>query len=180
MTSEQRRYAKVINFGLIYGMSAFGLAQNLQIERSAAASYMDKYFTRYPKVAQYMERTRNEARESGYVETVFGRRLWLPDIRSSNQQRRQGAERQAINAPMQGTAADLIKMAMIAVQGWIEREKLATKLVMQVHDELVFEVPEEELGRVKPGVEKLMMGVAKLEVPLVVEAGVGANWEKAH
>jgi DNA polymerase I len=180
VTSEQRRYAKVINFGLIYGMSAFGLAQNLQIERSAAASYMDKYFTRYPKVAQYMERTRNEARESGYVETVFGRRLWLPDIRSSNQQRRQGAERQAINAPMQGTAADLIKMAMIAVQGWIEREKLATKLVMQVHDELVFEVPEEELGRLKPGVEKLMMGVAKLEVPLVVEAGVGANWEKAH
>jgi DNA polymerase-1 len=161
-------------------MSAFGLAQNLSIERSAAQSYMDKYFARYPKVAAYMERTRNEARESGYVETVFGRRLWLPDIRSSNMQRRQGAERQAINAPMQGTAADLIKMAMIAVQDWIEREKLATKLIMQVHDELVLEVPEKELAGVKPGVEKLMTGVAKLDVPLVVEAGVGPNWEKAH
>jgi DNA polymerase-1 len=180
VTSEQRRYAKVINFGLIYGMSAFGLAQNLDIERAAAQSYMEKYFTRYPGVAGYMERTRMEARERGYVETVFGRRLWLPDIRSSNQQRRQGAERQAINAPMQGTAADLIKMAMIAVQGWLEREKLATKLVMQVHDELVLEVPDAELERVKPEVEKLMTGVAKLDVPLVVEAGVGPNWEKAH
>jgi DNA polymerase-1 len=180
VTSEQRRYAKVINFGLIYGMSAFGLAQNLSIERAAAQSYMDKYFARYPGVAQYMERTRAEARERGYVETVFGRRLWLPDITSSNQARRQGAERQAINAPMQGTAADLIKMAMIAVQGWIERERLAAKLVMQVHDELVLEVPEGELERVKTGVEKLMTGVAQLDVPLVVEAGVGANWEKAH
>jgi DNA polymerase-1 len=180
VTSEQRRYAKVINFGLIYGMSAFGLASNLDIERAAAQSYMDKYFSRYPGVAAYMERTRSEAREQGYVETVFGRRLWLPDIRSSNQQRRQGAERQAINAPMQGTAADLIKMAMIAVQGWIEREALATKLVMQVHDELVLEVPGAELERVKPAVEKLMTGVAKLDVPLVVEAGVGANWEEAH
>jgi DNA polymerase-1 len=180
VTSEQRRYAKVINFGLIYGMSAFGLASNLDIERAAAQSYMDKYFSRYPGVAAYMERTRGEAREQGYVETVFGRRLWLPDIRSSNMQRRQGAERQAINAPMQGTAADLIKMAMIAVQGWIEKEGLATKLVMQVHDELVLEVPEVELERVKPAVEKLMTGVAKLDVPLVVEAGVGANWEEAH
>ncbi len=180
VTSEQRRYAKVINFGLIYGMSAFGLAQNLSIERAAAQSYMDKYFARYPGVAAYMERTRMEARERGYVETVFGRRLWLPDIRSSNMQRRQGAERQAINAPMQGTAADLIKMAMIAVQGWIEREGLATKLVMQVHDELVLEVPDAELERVKPGVEKLMTGVATLDVPLLVEAGVGANWEEAH
>ena len=180
VTSEQRRYAKVINFGLIYGMSAFGLAQNLAIERAAAASYMDKYFARYPGVAQYMERTRNEAREQGYVETAFGRRLWLPDIRSSNMARRQGAERQAINAPMQGTAADLIKMAMIAVQAWIEREKLAAKLIMQVHDELVLEVPDAELERVKGGVEKLMTGVATLDVPLVVEAGVGVNWEKAH
>ena len=180
VTSEQRRYAKVINFGLIYGMSAFGLAQNLDIERSAAQSYMDKYFKRYPGVAQYMENTRMQARESGYVETVFGRRLWLPDIRSSNQARRQGAERQAINAPMQGTAADLIKLAMIAVQGWITREKLATKLVMQVHDELVFEVPESELALVKPNVEQLMIGVAKLDVPLVVDAGVGPNWERAH
>jgi DNA polymerase-1 len=180
VSAEQRRYAKVINFGLIYGMSAFGLASNLDIERAAAQSYMEKYFTRYPGVAAYMERTRSEGRERGYVETVFGRRLWLPDIRSSNMQRRQGAERQAINAPMQGTAADLIKMAMIAVQGWIEREGLATKLVMQVHDELVLEVPEGELGVVKPSVEKLMTGVAKLDVPLVVEAGVGANWEEAH
>jgi DNA polymerase I len=161
-------------------MSAFGLAQNLDIERSAAQSYMDKYFSRYPGVAQYMERTRMEARERGYVETVFGRRLWLPDIRSSNMQRRQGAERQAINAPMQGTAADLIKLAMVAVQSWLEQEKLATKLVMQVHDELVLEVPESELDVVKPSVEKLMTGVAKLDVPLLVEAGVGANWEEAH
>src|SRR5690606_7299564 len=139
-------------------------------------SYMDKYFARYPGVAQYMERTRMEARERGYVETVFGRRLWLPDIGSSNQARRQGAERQAINAPMQGTAADLIKLAMIAVQGWIERERLATKLVMQVHDELVLEVPEAELDVVTSTVERLMTGVAELTVPLVVEAGVGENW----
>ncbi len=180
VTSEQRRYAKVINFGLIYGMSAFGLASNLDIERAAAQSYMEKYFSRYPGVAAYMERTRREARERGYVETVFGRRLWLPDIGSSNVARRQGAERQAINAPMQGTAADLIKMAMIAVQGWIEKEGLATKLVMQVHDELVLEVPEAELERVKPSVEKLMTGVATLDVPLVVDAGVGTNWEEAH
>jgi DNA polymerase-1 len=180
VTSEQRRYAKVINFGLIYGMSAFGLAQNLGIERSAAQSYMDKYFARYPGVAAYMDRTRQEARERGYVETVFGRRLYLPDIGSSNQARRQGAERQAINAPMQGTAADLIKLAMIAVHDWIGRERLATKLVMQVHDELVFEVPEAELAKAKAGVEALMMGVAKLDVPLLVEAGVGDNWEKAH
>jgi DNA polymerase I len=127
-----------------------------------------------------MERTRAEAHERGYVETVFGRRLWLPDISSANQARRQGAERQAINAPMQGTAADLIKLAMIAVQGWLEAERLETKLIMQVHDELVLEVPEGELERVKPGVERLMTGVAKLDVPLVVDAGVGANWDEAH
>jgi DNA polymerase-1 len=180
VSSEQRRYAKVINFGLIYGMSAFGLAGNLGIERAAAQSYMDRYFQRYPGVADYMERTRSEARERGYVETVFGRRLWLPDITSANQSRRQGAERQAINAPMQGTAADLIKLAMIAVQGWLESEGLATKLILQVHDELVLEVPDGELPRVKPQVEKLMTGVASLDVPLVVEAGVGDNWEKAH
>ncbi len=180
VTSEQRRYAKVINFGLIYGMSAFGLAGNLGIERAAAASYMDRYFQRYPGVAAYMERTRAEAKTNGYVETVFGRRLWLPDIASANQSRRQGAERQAINAPMQGTAADLIKLAMIAVQGWLESQKLATRLIMQVHDELVLEVPEGELAAVKPAVEKLMTGVASLAVPLVVEAGVGENWERAH
>ncbi len=180
VSAEQRRYAKVINFGLIYGMSAFGLAANLGIERSAAASYIERYFARYPGVADYMERTRNSARESGYVETVFGRRLWLPDIRSSNQGRRQGAERAAINAPMQGTAADLIKLAMIAVQGWLETAKLQTKLVMQVHDELVLEVPESELDIVKANVPRLMTNVAKLDVALVAEPGVGVNWEGAH
>lgn len=180
VSSEQRRYAKVINFGLIYGMSAFGLAANLGIERGAAASYIDKYFARYPGVKQYMERTRAEASEQGYVETVFGRRLWLPDIRSSNQGRRQGAERAAINAPMQGTAADLIKLAMIAVQGWLEQSKLKTKLVMQVHDELVLEVPSSELEIVKREIPGLMTNVAKLDVPLVAEPGVGGNWEEAH
>ncbi len=180
VSSEQRRYAKVINFGLIYGMSAFGLAGNLGIERAAAASYIDRYFARYPGVKAYMDRTRTEAHEKGYVETVFGRRLWLPDIRSGNQGRRQGAERAAINAPMQGTAADLIKLAMIAVQGWLETEQLATRLVMQVHDELVLEVPESELERVKAKVPELMAGVAKLDVPLVAEPGVGRNWEEAH
>ncbi len=180
VTADQRRTAKVINFGLIYGMSAFGLAGNLGIERAAAQSYMDRYFQRYPGVAAYMDRTRAEARERGWVQTVFGRRLWLPDIASANQSRRQGAERQAINAPMQGTAADLIKLAMIAVQGWLEAERLGAKLVMQVHDELVLEVPEGELARVKPQVERLMTGVAELAVPLVVEAGVGPDWEKAH
>ena len=180
VSSEQRRYAKVINFGLIYGMSAYGLASNLGIENSAAKLYIDKYFARYPGVKAYMDRTRNEAHERGYVETVFGRRLWLPDIRSGNQGRRQGAERAAINAPMQGTAADLIKLAMIAVQGWLEVEQLATRMIMQVHDELVLEVPESELERVKLRVPELMSGVAKLEVPLVAEPGVGMNWEEAH
>ncbi len=180
VSSEQRRYAKVINFGLIYGMSAYGLASNLGIENSAAKLYIDKYFARYPGVKAYMDRTRNEAHECGYVETVFGRRLWLPDIRSGNQGRRQGAERAAINAPMQGTAADLIKLAMIAVQGWLESEKLATRMIMQVHDELVLEVPDAELERVKLKVPELMSGVAKLDVPLVAEPGVGMNWEEAH
>ena len=180
VSSEQRRYAKVINFGLIYGMSAFGLARNLGIENAAAASYIERYFTRYPGVKAYMDRTRNEAREQGFVETVFGRRLWLLDIKSSNQGRRQGAERAAINAPMQGTAADLIKLAMIAVQGWLEQEKLTTRMIMQVHDELVLEVPESELARVKANVPGLMTNVAKLDVPLVAEPGVGRNWEEAH
>ncbi len=180
VSSEQRRYAKVINFGLIYGMSAFGLARNLGIENAAAASYIDRYFARYPGVKAYMDRTRNEAREQGFVETVFGRRLWLLDIKSSNQGRRQGAERAAINAPMQGTAADLIKLAMIAVQGWLETEKLATRMIMQVHDELVLEVPESELARVKAKVPGLMTNVAKLDVPLMAEPGVGRNWEEAH
>ena len=180
VSSEQRRYAKVINFGLIYGMSAFGLARQLGLERAAAQQYMDRYFQRYPGVAEYMRLTREQARERGYVETVFGRRLWLPDIRSGNVGRRQGAERAAINAPMQGTAADLIKMAMIAVQHWLEHERLGTRLIMQVHDELVLEVPQDELERVRAEVARLMTGVAQLAVPLLVEVGAGPNWDRAH
>ena len=177
---DQRRAAKAINFGLIYGMSAFGLAKQINVERSAAQAYMDRYFARYPGVARYMEETRAAAKERGYVETVFGRRLWLPEIRAAQVGRRQGAERAAINAPMQGTAADLIKLAMIAVQRWIEHEQLRTKLIMQVHDELVLEVPDDELVRVRVELPPLMTQVAKLRVPLVVEVGVGANWDQAH
>ncbi len=178
--NEQRRYAKVINFGLIYGMSAFGLARQLNLERAAAQQYMDRYFQRYPGVAEYMRVTRGQAYERGYVETVFGRRLWLPEIRSSNGNRRQAAERAAINAPMQGTAADLIKLAMIAVQHWLVEEKLQTRLIMQVHDELVLEVPDAELAAVKAELARLMTGVAELAVPLLVEVGAGPNWDKAH
>jgi len=180
VNSEQRRYAKVINFGLIYGMSAFGLAGNLGIERSAAQNYIAKYFDRYPGVAQYMERTRLEARENGYVETVFGRRLWLPEIKGSNGPRRQGAERAAINAPMQGTAADLIKLAMIAVEDWLEKEQLKTKMLLQVHDELVFDVPLDEIELLQAKLPDLMCHVADLKVPLVVSIGIGDNWEEAH
>jgi len=180
VSSEQRRYAKVINFGLIYGMSAFGLAGNLGIERAAAQNYIAKYFDRYPGVAQYMEHTRLEARENGYVETVFGRRLWLPEIKGSNGPRRQGAERAAINAPMQGTAADLIKLAMIAVENWLEKEQLKTKLLLQVHDELVLDVPFDELDLVQAKLPDLMCNVAQLKVPLVVSIGIGDNWEEAH
>jgi DNA polymerase-1 len=178
--AEQRRYAKVINFGLIYGMSVYGLAGQLGIERAAAQQYMDRYFARYPGVADYMRVTREQAREQGYVETVFGRRLWLAEIRSSNGARRQGAERAAINAPMQGTAADLIKLAMIAVQRWLETDQLQSKLIMQVHDELVLEVPDHEIDVVKQRLPALMGGVAELAVPLVVDVGIGPNWEKAH
>ena len=178
--NEQRRYAKVINFGLIYGMSAFGLAQNLNIERSAAQSYIERYFARYPGVREYMQNTREVAKSKGYVETYFGRRLWVPEINSSNGMRRAGAERAAINAPMQGTAADLIKLAMIAVADWIEAENLQSKLIMQVHDELVLEVPESELELVKTNLPQLMENVAKLDVPLIAEVGVGKNWEAAH
>ena len=180
VSSEQRRYAKVINFGLIYGMSAFGLASQLDIERSAAQQYIDRYFARYPGVKRYMDETRLQAKEQGYVETVFGRRLWLPEINASNGMKRQAAERAAINAPMQGTAADLIKLAMIAVLNWLEREKLAAKLIMQVHDELVLEVPEAELALVKEKLRELMCHVAELKVPLEVGLGDGANWEAAH
>jgi DNA polymerase-1 len=178
--NEQRRYAKVINFGLIYGMSAFGLAGNLGIERGAAQSYIDRYFARFSGVKQYMDDTRLQAKARGYVETVFGRRLWLPEINSPNGPRRQGAERAAINAPMQGTAADLIKLAMVAVQGWLEEAKLGTRMIMQVHDELVLEVPDAELELVKQKLPELMAGVAELKVPLTAEVGVGKNWEEAH
>jgi DNA polymerase-1 len=180
VSNEQRRYAKVINFGLIYGMSAFGLAGNLGIERAAAQSYIDKYFQRYPGVAQYMADTRTKAKAHGYVETVFGRRLWLPEINSPNGPRRQGAERAAINAPMQGTAADLIKLAMIAVQNWLEQEKLQTRMIMQVHDELVLEVADAEVELVRQKLPELMANVATLDVPLLAEVGVGHNWEEAH
>ncbi len=177
---DQRRVAKSINFGLIYGMSAFGLARQLGLERSAAQTYIDRYFARYPGVARYMEEAREMARQKGYVETAFGRRLWFPEIRSSNGNRRQGAERAAINAPMQGTAADLIKLAMIAVQNWLEKSALKSKLVLQVHDELLLEVPDNELMEIRTHLPRLMAQVAELKVPLVVEVGVGPNWEAAH
>lgn len=180
VTADQRRIAKVINFGLIYGMSAFGLASNLGITRDAAKLYIDRYFARYPGVAQYMEETRANAKEKGYVETVFGRRLWLPEINGGNGPRRQAAERAAINAPMQGTAADLIKLSMIAVDDWLTREGLSSRMIMQVHDELVLEVPDAELAHVREKLPEMMCGVAKLKVPLVAEVGAGANWEEAH
>src|SRR5579863_3389350 len=178
--SDQRRIAKVINFGLIYGMSSFGLASNLGITRDAEKLYIDRYFARYPGVARYMDDTRASAKEKGYVETVFGRRLWLPEINGGNGPRRQAAERAAINAPMQGTAADLIKLSMIAVQNWLTRDKLASRMIMQVHDELILEVPEEELSLVRKRLPELMCGVAALKVPLVAEVGAGASWEEAH
>jgi len=180
VSSEQRRYAKVINFGLIYGMGAFGLASNLGIEQKAARDYIDKYFARFAGVKRYMDETRASAHDKGYVETVFGRRLWLPEINSGNGPRKSGAERQAINAPMQGTAADLIKLAMIAVQKALDDEQRATRMVMQVHDELVLEVPDAELPWAREAIPRLMAGVAKLDVPLLSEVGVGRNWEEAH
>ncbi|HTP62439.1 MAG TPA: DNA polymerase I [Burkholderiales bacterium] len=180
VSKDERRTAKVINFGLIYGMSAFGLAQNLGIERATAQAYIESYFNRYPGVKKFMDETREKARTLGYVETVFGRRLRLPEINSGSPARRQGAERAAINAPMQGTAADLIKLAMIAVQEWLDRKKMKSLLIMQVHDELVLEVPEKELADVKEKTRELMQGVAKLRVPLIVDVGVGENWDQAH
>ncbi len=180
VSSEQRRYAKVINFGLIYGMSAHGLAKNLGIDLVAAANYIDRYFARYPGVAAYMERTRTEAKLQGYVETVFGRRLHLPEIRAQQVGRRQAAERAAINAPMQGTAADLIKKAMIATSAWLRESGVKSKLILQVHDELVLEVPDDEVALIREQLPRLMAGVAQLSVPLVAEVGVGANWDEAH
>lgn len=180
VTNEQRRYAKTINFGLIYGMGAFGLAQSLGIERSAATAYIERYFERFAGVRRYMDETKASARVHGYVETLFGRRVYLPEINGGNGPRKSGAERQAINAPMQGTAADLIKLAMIAVQGVLDREQRATRMIMQVHDELVLEVPEAELDWARVEVPKAMASVAELKVPLLAEVGIGANWDEAH
>ncbi|MDR2164249.1 MAG: DNA polymerase I [Zoogloeaceae bacterium] len=178
--ADQRRVAKTINFGLIYGMSAFGLARNLGISRTDAQRYIERYFARYPGVARYMDAIREKARTLGYVETVFGRRLALPEIQSHNAARRQGAERAAINAPMQGTAADLVKLAMIAVQDWLDRNALKSRIILQVHDELVLETPDSELSLVRAHLPRLMTGVASLGTPLAVEIGTGANWNAAH
>mgnify|MGYP003673314916 FL=1 len=180
VTGEQRRSAKAINFGLIYGMSAFGLGRQLHIGRNQAQEYIDLYFARYPGVQAYMESTRKRAAEQGYVETLFGRRLYLPEIRASNGMRRQAAERTAINAPMQGTAADIIKLAMISVDQWLADKKLNTRMIMQVHDELILEVPEGELEGVLSGLRARMSDAARLDVPLVVDVGVGDNWDEAH
>jgi DNA polymerase-1 len=177
---DHRRVAKVINFGLIYGMSSFGVAQNLGIDRGTAQTYVDRYFARFPGAKRYMDETRKKAKDVGYVETVFGRRLWLPELKSGAPVRRQAAERQAINAPMQGSAADLIKLAMIAVQKWLDEAKLKTQLIMQVHDELVLEVPDPEIPVVKVRLVELMQSVAKLDVPLIADIGEGENWDKAH
>ena len=176
VTAEQRRYAKVINFGLIYGMGVYGLAKNLNIERAAAQNYIERYFSKYPSVRQYMEFTKEEARRNGYIETLFGIKLWVPDINGSNGMRRAAAERAAINGPMQGTAADLIKMAMVAVADWIKKEDtLKGKMIMQVHDELVFEVPDEESEVFNVNVKKIMENIASLDIHLIVEIGSGIN-----
>jgi DNA polymerase-1 len=180
VTSDMRRNAKAINFGLIYGMSAFGLARQLKIDRSTAQQYVDLYFTRYPGVKDFMDRTRIQAREQGYVETVFGRRLYAQDINASNHARRQYAERAAINAPMQGTAADLIKLAMLAVQRWIRSSGVEVRMIMQVHDELVFEVAQADMARASDRIRRCMSEVSTLSVPLVVDIGVGDNWDEAH
>ena len=180
VSPDQRRAAKAINFGLIYGMSAFGLAAQLGIERSAAQAYMERYFHRYPGVARYMEQTRAQAQAQGYVETLFGRRLWLPELRHGSMGRRQGAERAAINAPLQGTAADLIKRAMIVVARWLEEQRLSTLMILQVHDELVLETPENEREQVMAALPGLMSGVARLSVPLLVDVGYGPHWDAAH
>jgi len=180
VSSEQRRHAKAINFGLIYGMSAFGLARQLGVGRNEAQDYMDEYFKRYPGVKRYMEETRQIAREQGYVETLFGRRLYLPEINAKNAMRRQYAERTAINAPMQGSAADIIKLAMISADHWLESEVPQIKMIMQVHDELVFEVPRTMIEDAKSGIKKCMESAAELDVPLIVDIGVGDNWDEAH
>ncbi len=180
VTADQRRSAKAINFGLMYGMSAFGLARQLDIGRGEAQEYVNLYFDRYPGVKAFMDNIRETAREQGYVETVFGRRLYLPEINARNAPRRQYAERTAINAPMQGTAADIIKRAMITVHGWLLSENVDARMIMQVHDELVFEVGENDIDAIRDRVVDLMSSSAELSVPLVVDAGVGSNWDEAH
>jgi DNA polymerase-1 len=180
VTNEQRRSAKAINFGLIYGMSAFGLSKQLKTNRNEAQDYMDLYFSRYPGVKRYMDETKETARATGYVETVFGRRLYLPDIDASNYQRRQYAERSAINAPMQGTAADLIKKAMINLHHEIIQQSLNAKIIMQVHDELVLEVAESDITEVSNLTQEVMINVANLDLDLKVDIGFGDNWEQAH
>jgi DNA polymerase-1 len=180
VTADQRRTAKTINFGLIYGMSPFGLARNLGIDRGSAQRYVERYFARYPGVKRFMDQTRLSARETGYVETVYGRRLYLPDIKSGNAAVRQYAERSAINAPMQGTAADIIKRAMITVDAWCQREDAPARLIMQVHDELVLEVRTEAAESVAPAIRERMTAAGELRVPLRVDIGVGANWDEAH
>jgi len=178
--ADRRRSAKAINFGLIYGMSAFGLARQLGINRGQAQEYVDMYFARYPGVKAYMDATREHAREAGFVETVFGRRLYLPEIHARQAQRRQYAERSAINAPMQGTAADIVKKAMIAVDAWLQTSKVDARLIMQVHDELVLEVHHDIAPVVQDQVVELMNSAADLRVPLKVTVGVGNNWDEAH
>jgi DNA polymerase-1 len=180
VTPEQRRSAKAINFGLIYGMSAFGLARQLGIERGEAQAYVDLYFQRYTGVKEFMDRTRQQARRDKYVETLFGRRLYLPDIDHPNQARRAGAERTAINAPMQGTAADIIKRAMIAADAWIQTTHPPAHMIMQVHDELVFEVAQDAVTEAAKHIRACMDSAADLAVPLQVQIGVGDNWEEAH
>ena len=180
VSAEQRRYAKTINFGLIYGMGRFGLAQNLGIDPQDAQNFIERYFARYPAVAEYIERTKHEAHECGYVETLFGRRLYLPEINATNKLKQAAAERAAVNAPMQGTASDIIKMAMIAVSNWLISGSLKSHLIMQVHDELILEVPNDEKNLVVQELPKLMANVAQLSVPLLAEVGIGQNWQEAH
>jgi DNA polymerase-1 len=180
VTKEQRRSAKAVNFGLIYGMQSYGLAKQLDTTRTKAQEYIDAYFTRYPGVKDYMDEMRELAKKQGYVETIFGRRLYIPEIKSRSHQRRQYAERTAINAPMQGTAADLIKRAMIKADNWIQNSNLDIKMLLQVHDELIFEVAEEVLEEAKVAIIESMTNVADLRVPLLVDVGIGNNWDEAH
>ena len=180
VTPDHRRSAKAINFGLMYGMSSFGLAKQLGISRKEAQKHIDVYFSRYPKVHGYMEAARSKAAELGYVDTMFSRRLYIPEIKSRNAQRRKAAERAAINAPLQGTAADIIKLAMICVDEWLQHNRIDVKMIMQVHDELVFEVANDAVDKATKGIRQCMEGAATLSVPLIVDIGVGSNWDKAH